>query len=75
MTLEEYFSTQPKGSKVKLAKTLGISKTWLSLLISKRQQPSPELAREIEIQTKRKVKRRDLRPDLFGTIETLKAKE
>jgi len=66
MTLTEYFTDKPRGAKVALAKTLGISKTWLSLIISGRHLPSPELARDIEANTGRKVKRADLRPDIFG---------
>jgi len=66
MTLEEYFVDKPRGAKIALARKLGISKTWLSLVISGRQLPSPELARDIEANTGRKVKRADLRPDIFG---------
>ena len=66
MTLTEFFEGKPRGAKIALARKLGISKTWLSLVISGRQLPSPELARDIEINTGRKVKRADLRPDIFG---------
>lgn len=66
MTLQEYFSDKPRGTKIALARKLGISKTWFSLVISGRQLPSPELARDIELNTGRKVKRADLRPDIFG---------
>ena len=66
MTLMEFFEGKPRGAKIELARKLGISKTWLSLVISGRQLPSPELARDIEINTGRKVKRADLRPDIFG---------
>jgi DNA-binding transcriptional regulator YdaS (Cro superfamily) len=66
MTLTEFFVGKPRGAKIELARKLGISKTWLSLVISGRQLPSPELARDIEVHTGRKVKRADLRPDIFG---------
>jgi DNA-binding transcriptional regulator YdaS (Cro superfamily) len=66
MTLQEYFSDKPRGTKIALARKLGISKTWFSLVISGRQLPSPELARDIELHTGRKVKRAELRPDIFG---------
>lgn len=66
MTLQQYFSDQNRGAKVAMAKALGISKTWLSLLISGKEQPSPSLAVEISKYTKNKVSRKDLRPDLFG---------
>ena len=51
---------------IAFARKLGISKTWLSLIVTGRQLPSPELARDIELHTGRKVKRADLRPDIFG---------
>lgn len=66
MNLSEYFEDKPRGAKVQLAQKLGISKTWLSLVISGRKLPSPELARDIEAYTGRRVKRADLRPDIFG---------
>jgi DNA-binding transcriptional regulator YdaS (Cro superfamily) len=66
MTLTEYFAGKSRGTKAALAVKLGISRTWLSLLIAGRRLPSPELARDIEIHTGRKVKRADLRPDIFG---------
>ena len=48
------------------ARTLGISKTWFSLIVTGRKLPSPELARDIELLSGRKVKRAELRPDIFG---------
>jgi DNA-binding transcriptional regulator YdaS (Cro superfamily) len=65
MDLGQYFKTQPRGMKVEMALEVGISKTWLSLLISKRRKPSPTLAIAIEKATKGKVRREVLRPDLF----------
>jgi len=49
-----------------MARKLGVSKTWFSLVVTGRKLPSPELARDIELLTGRKVKRADLRPDIFG---------
>jgi len=66
MTLMEFFSDKARGSKIKMAADLGISKTWLSILISGRKLPSPEMARDIEAYTGGRVKRVDLRPDIFG---------
>jgi DNA-binding transcriptional regulator YdaS (Cro superfamily) len=51
------------------AKNLGITRTWLSLVISGRVQCSAELACKIERLTLREIKRRDLRPDLFGGVK------
>lgn len=68
MTLEEYFRDKPRGAKVDLARGLGISKTWMSLLTSGRSVPSPELAHLIERLTRGQVTRKELRPDLFGRI-------
>lgn len=66
MTLKEFFDGQPYGSKAALAKRLGISKTWMSLLISGRQKCGPELAKRLEEETKGAVTREALRPDIFG---------
>ena len=51
---------------IAMARRLGISKTWFSLVMTGQKPCSPELARDIEVQTGRKVKRADLRPDIFG---------
>jgi DNA-binding transcriptional regulator YdaS (Cro superfamily) len=69
MTLDQYFCNKPRGAKLALAKQLGISKTWMSLVISGRKVPSPELSHAIERLTGGKVKRATLRPDLFGDIK------
>lgn len=66
MTLTEFFSGKPRGAKAQFAKTLGVSKTWLSLVIAGRQQASPELSRDIELATGGAVKRAEMRPDIFG---------
>lgn len=66
MTLQEFFSDKPRGSKTAFAKRVNVSKTWLSLVISGRELPSPKLAFDIELATGRKVKRAELRPDVFG---------
>ena len=66
MTLQEFFKDKPRGSMIAMARRLGISKTWFSLVMTGQKLPSPELARDIEVQTGRKVKRADLRPDIFG---------
>lgn len=69
MTLTEYFADKPHGSKADMAKALGISRTWMALLISGLRVPSPELALEIERITNGQIKRVDLRPDLFGEVK------
>jgi DNA-binding transcriptional regulator YdaS (Cro superfamily) len=68
MTLQEFFRDKPRGAQIELARKLGISKTWMSLLTSGREVPSPELAHAIERFTKGAVTRQVLRPDLFGRI-------
>jgi hypothetical protein len=65
MQLKEYLDSKPYGSKADFAESLGISKTWLSLILNGSKQPSIHLCIEIERLTKRKVKRKDLRPDFF----------
>jgi len=69
MTLSEFFEAKPRGAKIAMAKKLGVSKTWLSLVISGRQVPSPELSGAIERYTKGLVKRTTLRPDIFGELK------
>jgi DNA-binding transcriptional regulator YdaS (Cro superfamily) len=64
MTLEQYFSDKHRGAKTALARELGITKTWLSLLITGREVPSATLAIDIERRTG--IHRKHLRPDLFG---------
>ena len=69
MTLSEFFETKPRGAKLAMARRLGISKTWMSLIISGRQMPSPVLSVAIERYNKGQVKRTTLRPDIFGEIK------
>jgi DNA-binding transcriptional regulator YdaS (Cro superfamily) len=69
MTLSEFFEAKPRGAKIAMAKKLGVSKTWLSLVISGRQMPSPELSGAIERYTTGLVKRTTLRPDIFGELK------
>jgi DNA-binding transcriptional regulator YdaS (Cro superfamily) len=66
MTLQEYFLDKPRGAKAEMANNLGISRTWLSLLIAGSVAPSGSLCVAIEKLTKKKVKRSELRYDLFG---------
>ena len=66
MNLRHYFSEEPRGAKIEMARHLGITAEWLSKLISGKVQPSPALAKRIEEATQGLVTREDLRPDLFG---------
>jgi len=65
MNLKQYFKDEPYGSKKEMADYLGITQTWLGLLIRKVRKPSPELAKKIEKATQGLVTKKDLRPDLF----------
>jgi DNA-binding transcriptional regulator YdaS (Cro superfamily) len=65
MNLKQYFRDEPFGAKKEMADYLGISPTWLSLLISKSRRPSPELAKKIQKATQGLVTAKELRPDLF----------
>ena len=69
MTLSEFFETKPRGAKLAMATKLGVSKTWMSLVISGRALASPELCGAIERYTKGQVKRKTLRPDIFGDLK------
>jgi DNA-binding transcriptional regulator YdaS (Cro superfamily) len=66
MNLKKYFDDEPRGAKQELAARLGITPTWMGLLISGRRKCSAELAKRIEKATKGKVTRKDLRSDLFA---------
>ena len=52
MQLRDYFENKPHGSKVIFATSLGITKTWLSLIINGRKLPSVHLCIQIEKLTK-----------------------
>lgn len=69
MTLKEYFADKPRGSKALMAQALGVSRTWMALMVSGHRVPSPGLALEIERLTGGAVRRVDLRPDLFGEVK------
>lgn len=65
MTLKQYFAKQPHGAIAAMATQLGVTRTWLSLVINGHAVPSPILCVMIERLTKGKVKRKVLRPDMF----------
>ena len=66
MTLQEYFSTEPRGAKIEMARHLGITAEWMSKMIAGKAVISAALALKVEQATQGLVKRKDLRPDLFG---------
>lgn len=65
MNLKEYFKDEPYGAKKEMAEYLGITPTWLGLLIRKARRPSAILAKKIEKATQGLVTAKELRPDLF----------
>jgi DNA-binding transcriptional regulator YdaS (Cro superfamily) len=65
MNLVEYFKDEPQGAKQEMAEYLGITPTWLGLLLNGSRRPSAELAKKIEDATQGLVTRKELRPDLF----------
>ena len=66
MTLTEYFSTEPRGAKLEMAEHLGITPTWLFLIMTGRKRPSPLLCVKIEEATQGLITKKELRPDLFS---------
>jgi DNA-binding transcriptional regulator YdaS (Cro superfamily) len=66
MTLVEYFKTEPHGAKREMADYLGISTTWLSLILSGKRLPSAKLAGALERATQGLVTRQEMRADLFS---------
>lgn len=65
MTLTEFFENKDRGAKIEMARNLGVSKTWFSLVLTGKKLPSAFLCNQIELLTKGKVKRIELRPDIF----------
>ena len=65
MTLDDYFREEPHGAKQEMADHLGITATWLSLLIHGKQKASPHLAIRIEQATQGLVTKEELRGDVF----------
>ena len=66
MNLKEYFAGEPYGSKKEMADYLGITPTWLGLLITQVKRPSPLLSKKIEKATVGLVTAKELRPDLIN---------
>jgi DNA-binding transcriptional regulator YdaS (Cro superfamily) len=66
MNLKQYFKDEPYGSKKEMAEYLGITQTWLGILIKKKRRCSPELAKKIEKATQGLVTAKELRPDIFN---------
>jgi DNA-binding transcriptional regulator YdaS (Cro superfamily) len=69
MNLIDYFATLKRGAQAALSRELGISKTWMSQITNGRKLASPEVARAIEVATKGKVTRKDVRADIFGALK------
>lgn len=69
MTLEEFFENKPRGSKIELARHLGITKQWMAAIITGRGLASAEVCVAIERFTRGKVLRTTLRPEIFGEIK------
>lgn len=61
MTLEEYFKDKPWGAKVEMCRELGITKSWLSLIISGKKPAGKSLALVISMYTDNQVTVEDLR--------------
>ena len=66
MNLKQYFRGEPHGSKKEMAEYLGITPTWLGLMMHKKRKPSAALAKRIEKATQGLVTAKELRPDLFN---------
>jgi DNA-binding transcriptional regulator YdaS (Cro superfamily) len=73
MTLADYFSTEPRGAKVEMAEYLGITATYISLLIAGKRKASPHLALAIENATQGLVRKETLRPDVYVDKEKIAA--
>lgn len=65
MTLKEYFAKQPRGAISRMATQLGVSRTWLSLIVNGHASASPLVSIMIERLTKGQVTRKVIRPDIY----------
>lgn len=66
MKLAKYFDDKPFGEKGRFAKKIGVTPTWLGLILNGSRRPSPMLAKKIEKATKGLVTAKELRPDLWA---------
>ena len=66
MKLIDYFNEEPIGAIKEMAEYLGVTQSWMSLLIHEKRRPSAALAKRIEEATQGLVTRKELRPDLFA---------
>jgi hypothetical protein len=60
MTLEEYFKDKPRGAKTEMCRTLGITKSWLSLIIGGKKPAGRSLAILIAMYTDDEVSAAEL---------------
>jgi hypothetical protein len=60
MTLEEYFKDKPRGAKAEMCRTLGITKSWLSLIIGGKKPAGKSLAILIAMYTDDEVNAQEL---------------
>ena len=66
MNLKQYFEEEPIGAIKEMAEHLGVTQSWMSLLIHEKRKPSAALAKRLEEATQGLVTRKELRPDLFA---------
>ena len=65
MSLRELLKTMPRGAQKELAALLGITPTWMTLIVNGHERPSAKLAAKIASVTDNRVTIQELRPDLF----------
>ena len=65
MTLNEFFYDLHIGAKKEMCESIGITQTWLGLLLNGSRRPSIKLAKKIEKATQGLVTLEELLPDLF----------
>lgn len=66
MTLSEYFKEEPHGAIAEMARHIGVSQTWMSMLIHGHRKASFKVAVKLEKATQGLVTLKDLRPDLYA---------
>ena len=66
MTLKKYLANRNRGFKTEFAKAIGTSLCFLWHIANGKKQVPHALAKRIEKETEGKVKKEELRPDIWG---------
>lgn len=66
MELKDYLENRPRGFKAEFARKLGISTSFLRQIETGESKTPIYLAKKIEIETNKTVRKAELRPDVWS---------